>query len=219
MPKITLPLDKAHRILSPRIAYLVTTVDKNGRVNAAAFSNLTSVSVKPQRLVLSVFHAWDTLKNIRATKEFVVNVPSFSLLEKVWICGDKYAGNPIPEGVNELEVAKLTALRSNKVRPPRIAECLTHLECKVRWIKNVGDHHLILADIVDASYSQGAFNSDLIPMVQKIRPLLEVAGGFFASPGKIVLVDKKKMNLVVSKRLKALKIKVPSKLHKYVRTP
>src|SRR5690348_4874947 len=95
--KVLLPDDKAHRLLAPRIVHIVTTVDKKGRVNASPFSNLTSVSTDPERLVLGVYKKWDTIKNIRATREFVVNVPSIGLLEQVWICGDKYAGNPIPQ--------------------------------------------------------------------------------------------------------------------------
>ncbi|MBI3620393.1 hypothetical protein HY214_04620 [Candidatus Roizmanbacteria bacterium] len=57
MKKIKLPIDKAHRVLAPRIAYIVTSVDKKGRVNAASFSNLASVSTDPERLVLAVYKA------------------------------------------------------------------------------------------------------------------------------------------------------------------
>lgn len=214
--KKNLPITKAHRILSPRIAYLVTTVDKKGRVNAAAFSNITSVSSKPQRVVLAVYTEWDTLKNLRVKGECVINVPSKKLLEEVWICGDKYAGNPIPTSVNELDIAGLTALPSKKVAPPRIAECFGHLECKVKWIKNVGDHDLILADIVAASYTTGAFNKELIPQVHKTKPLLEVTGGFFASPGNITPVNRDRIRTIVAARLKKRNIKIPKRLRRYI---
>lgn len=213
--KASMSLEKAHRIISPRIAYIVTTVDKRNRVNAGSFSNLTSVSTDPERLVLAVYNEWDTLKNIFQTKEFVVNVPSKHLVQEVWICGDKYAGNPIPYGVNELKVANLTEIPAEKVKPPRIAECFAHLECKVKWIKNVGDHHLILADIVSASFTKGYFDKEFIQNVEKSKPLFEIGRSFFTYPEKIIQINRKKIKANVKKELEKMKIKVSKKLGLY----
>lgn len=215
MKKTQLPLDKAHRILAPRIAYIVTSIDKKGRVNAASFSNLTSVSTDPERLVLGVYKAWDTIRNIRATREFVINVASKNLLKEVWTCGDKYAGHPIPAGVNELKIAGLTEIPSEKVKPPRVAECSMHLECKVVWIKNVGDHYLILGDIVSASYTEGVFDKDLIQIISKTLPLMEISRGFFTSPGEVVEAPRKEVQEQVNEELKRMKVKVPEKLKIY----
>lgn len=213
--KIVLPLEKAHRILSPRIPYLVTTVDRRGRVNAAPFSNCTSVSTNPERLVLAVYRPWDTFANIRATRAFVVNVPSRHLLREVWMCGDKYAGHPIPRGVNELRIAGLTEIPSEKVRPPRIAECHTHLECRVRWMKDVGNHVLILADIVAASYTKGSFTSDLRQNVRVTQPLFEIGSGFFTSPSRVQRVSREKIKQEVTSALKKLKVRIPKSLKIY----
>jgi flavin reductase (DIM6/NTAB) family NADH-FMN oxidoreductase RutF len=160
-----------------------------GRVNAAPFGNVTSVSTDPERLVLATMRAWDTYRNIRATKEFVVNVPGKQLLDEVWICGDKYAGVPIPYGINELKIAKLTETKSLKVRPPRITECFGHLECKALWIKNVGDHSLILADIVAASGDSDAFDKNWVENVEHTMPLMQVSGSHFAYPSKTLSVN------------------------------
>jgi len=215
MKKNKLPLKKAHRILAPRIAYIVTSVDKKGRVNAASFSNLTSVSTDPERLVLGVYKPWDTIKNIRATREFVVNVPSKDLVNEVWICGDKYAGNPIPAGVDELKVAGLTEIPSEKVKPPRVAECPMHLECKVVWIKNVGDHFLILGDIVSASYTDGAFTEDFVQVIEKTLPLMEVPPGFFTFPNDVSQINRKEVKNRVAAKLENMKVKIPKKLKIY----
>lgn len=213
--KIEMPLPRSHGILSPRIGYIVTTVDGKGRVNAASFSNITSVSTEPERLVLSVYKKWDTLKNIKKTKEFVVNVPSRKLLNEVWICGDKYAGNPIPYGINELEIAGLTPLPAKKVKPPLIAECHGNLECKVVWMKNVGDHTLILANIVRAVYTNGAFDNNLIQNIQKTQPLLEIGRGNFTYPVRTIKVNRNKVRKRVENKLRKMKVRVPEKLKKY----
>lgn len=213
--KLSLPLEKAHRLISPRISYIITTVDKKGNVNAGVFSNITSVSTDPERLVLSVYKKWDTIKNIRQTKEFVVNVPSKILLEEVWICGDKYAGNPIPMGTNELKVANLTGIPSEKVRPSRVKECYGHLECKVVWIKDVGDHYLVLGDIVSATFIKGYLDKDFVLDVSKARPLMEVARNIFTYPGETIEVNRQKVKSRVVRKLKDMKIRLSKKLSYY----
>lgn len=213
--KLSLPIEKAHRVISPRIAYIVTSIDKIGRINAGAFSNITSVSTEPERLVLGVYKEWDTIKNIRQTREFVVNIPPKKLLEQVWICGDKYAGNPIPRGVNELKIAGLTEMSSERVRPPRIAECYAHIECKVVWIKDVGDHYLILGEIVASSFSKGYLDKDYILNVSKAKPVMEIARNKFTYPQNVIQISRDRVKLRVKKALKKLKVKVPPKLKIY----
>jgi flavin reductase (DIM6/NTAB) family NADH-FMN oxidoreductase RutF len=213
--KFLLPIEKSHRIISPRIAYIITSIDKDGHVNAAPFSNLTSVSTDPERLVLAVYKEWDTIRNIRQTKEFVVNVPSKELLQEVWICGDKYAGHPIPRGVNELKIAKLTEISSEKVKPPRIKECYAHLECKTTWIKNVGDHYLILADIVSASFTEGYFDKDFVLNVSKSTPLMEISRNLFTYPENIIKSNREYAREKVKNELTNLRIKIPKKIRIY----
>ena len=73
-----------------------------------------------------------TSNNVLTTGEFVVNVVPFdrAILEKVQVTALSF-----PQGVNELEIAHLTAIPSRIVKPPRIGECLSHFECKVEWTK------------------------------------------------------------------------------------
>jgi flavin reductase (DIM6/NTAB) family NADH-FMN oxidoreductase RutF len=215
MEKEKMPIDKSHRILSPRIAYIITSTDENGMVNAAPFSNVTSVSTEPEKLVLSVYKEWDTIQNIKKTKEFVVNVPSKDLLQKVWICGDKYAGHPIPPQINELKIAELTEIPSEKVKSPRIEECYAHLECKVEWIKDVGNHYLILAEIIAASFTKDYFDEDFIVKTAKATPLMEIARGHFSYPEKVIEANRKEAKEKVNKALKEMNLKVPGKIKEY----
>lgn len=202
--KVLLPLNKAQRGVAPRIPHLVTTVDRGGRVNTAPFSNITSVSTKPERLVLAITPQSDTYKNLRATKQFVVNMPSVKLLDAVWICGDKYTGHPIPAGIDELCLAGLTAIPARKVKPPRIAECAVHLECSVVWMKKVGNHYLVLADIVAFSATKGTFNKDHIPQIKKVQPLFEISSGYFTTTGAIHFVAKRRIHRFVEAALRKL---------------
>jgi flavin reductase (DIM6/NTAB) family NADH-FMN oxidoreductase RutF len=108
----------------PRPIALATTVDGNGRVNAAPFSFFNAVSSVPPVVVLGIspgnaggdgYDGYkDTERNIRDSGEFVVNLVDEALAEQMNICAVDF-----PAGTGELEKAELTALPSVGVRPPR----------------------------------------------------------------------------------------------------
>ena len=116
----------------PRPIALATTVDHDGNVNAAPFSFFNAVSSRPPVVVLGISPGdgtgdgyKDTERNIRDTGEFVVNLVDEALAERMNICAVDF-----PHEIAELEVAKLTALPSAGVKPPRIAESPVSFECK-----------------------------------------------------------------------------------------
>ena len=145
----------------------------------------------------------------------MVNVPSQDLVEEVWICGDKYAGNPIPKGTNELTIAGLTAIPAEKVKPPRIKECYGHIECRVNWIKDVGDHFLVLGDIVRASFTNGYLDKAYIVNVVIAKPLMEIAKNLFSYPENVVVVNRSKVKTKVKSELARMKITLSNKLQQY----
>lgn len=112
----------------PLFVTIITTVDEQGRINAAPFSlvSIYDTSDANPRLSVNIVDEWNTSKNIKETKEFVVNFPSYSFLEDV-IETSKF----FEKGVNELEHTKFTTMPSNKIKPPRIKEAFQHLECKL----------------------------------------------------------------------------------------
>jgi len=107
---------------------LITTIDSLGRVNAAPVATCLRNNHHPTCYEFTMDARKHTSENIRSTAEFVVNVVPFdrAVLEKMQV-----TALPFPKGVNELEVAQLTAIPSKVVKPPRIGECLSHFECKV----------------------------------------------------------------------------------------
>ncbi|MBV9014891.1 MAG: flavin reductase family protein [Alphaproteobacteria bacterium] len=116
----------------PRPIALTTTVDSEGRVNAAPFSFFNAVSSVPPVVVLGIApgsaggDGWkDTERNIRDTGEFVVNLVDEAIAERMNVCDV-----PFPTEVNELEMAGLHPVPSTGVKPPRIAESPVSFECK-----------------------------------------------------------------------------------------
>lgn len=118
-------------IFAPSSALVViTTVDADGRVNAASFGTCVRVCHDPVYISFTCGTDKDTANNIRATAEFTVNLVPFeqAVLDKIVVCG-----LPFKPGHNELTAAGLTEIPARVLRPPRVAECKSHFECKLEW--------------------------------------------------------------------------------------
>jgi flavin reductase (DIM6/NTAB) family NADH-FMN oxidoreductase RutF len=146
---IVTPSDIAHNELynlllssvAPRPIAWVSTVSTEGRANLAPFSFFNAVCVDPPLLVFAPAmrqskqpgaahaEAKDTLRNIRQSKEFVVNVVTYELREAMNLTSGEYGPS-----VNEFEIAKLTPEPSTIVRPPRVAESPVSFECVLHQI-------------------------------------------------------------------------------------
>ena len=112
----------------PKLITVITTLDKQGRVNAAPYSHIMQYDVmhKTPRLFLGFRNTSHTFENIRDTGEFVVNCPTADHLEDMMETARFYG-----DGINELEHTGFTAIPSTKVKPPTIKECPQVVECSV----------------------------------------------------------------------------------------
>ncbi|HEX2230447.1 MAG TPA: flavin reductase family protein [Candidatus Binatia bacterium] len=146
---------------------MITTVDNQGRINAASFGTCVRVCHDPVYIAFTVGTTKDTYQNVLATNQFVVNVPPFEreILEKVRIVGLEFQ----PQ-VNELEKAGLTAIPSKLVRPPRIAECRSHFECEVEWTKQWLHRLMVVGKVVAASVNQDCVDNNGYVVWEQLKP-------------------------------------------------
>ena len=128
---------------------LITTVGKDGSINAAPHGWVTVVAYDPPQLLFSVNIKHDTYRNVMETGEFVINIPSADMIREIWVTQKRFL-----YGTNELKEANLTAFPSDKVKPPRIKDCKAHIECKVLWTKIIGSACLVLGSIEAVSISK-----------------------------------------------------------------
>jgi flavin reductase (DIM6/NTAB) family NADH-FMN oxidoreductase RutF len=127
-------------IIIPRPIAFVSSIDADGILNLAPFSYFTACSSNPPVVCFCTSvrseprpHK-DTLENIRATGEFVVNVVSEEIAEQM----NKTSADVPPE-VDEFVLSGLTPLASDLVKPPRVAESKAQMECKLRQIVPVSE--------------------------------------------------------------------------------
>ena len=145
----------------PRPIALVTTVDENGRINAAPFSFFNCLSADPPILAIGVennadMSFKDTGHNLRMTEVFTVNIVSFAIAEAMHICGAKY-----PRGVDELKEAGLTAMPGETVASPFIAEAPAAFECRRHVTLELGrSRQIIMGEIVYAHYRDGVVDPE-----------------------------------------------------------
>ncbi len=125
-------------IIVPRPIAFVSTINADGNRNLAPFSFFTAISANPPVICFSPMirgtdgKKKDTLNNIEATKEFVVNIVSEDFAEKMNICSGEY-----PAQVDEFLESQLTPIPSDIVKPPRVKESRINMECKLVQIVHV----------------------------------------------------------------------------------
>jgi flavin reductase (DIM6/NTAB) family NADH-FMN oxidoreductase RutF len=147
---------------------VITTVDAQGRINAAPVATCLRNNHAPTCFEFTMDMYRHTAKNILETHEFVVNVVPFDreVLERIQI-----AAMPFPAGVNELDVAGLTAIASRMVKAPRIGECRSHFECKLEWTKQWFETRLtIVGRVVAASVNRDCVDANGFIIHDKLMP-------------------------------------------------
>lgn len=110
----------------PLPVVLISTVSSGGVLNAAPWGNVTPILRPLDEIVLASWTRRDTLDNIRATGEFVVNVPPADMSREVMICARNY-----PPEIDEFAEAHLTPRLSTVVTPPGIEGCIAWMECSL----------------------------------------------------------------------------------------
>ena len=145
----------------PRPIALVTTVDPQGRINAAPFSFFNCMSADPPILALGVenhpdMSFKDTALNIRLTEVFTVNIVSHAIAEAMHICAVPFAA-----GHDELQAAGLTAMPGTLVASPWIKEAPASFECRRHVTLELGkSRQIILGEIVFAHYHPDVIDVD-----------------------------------------------------------
>lgn len=177
----TLPVKDTYQlmvdVIVPRPIAWVSTISKKGIANLAPFSFYNGVCSDPPTLLISITphpdgQMKDTLRNIRATKQFVVNLASRPLAEQM----NKSSGRFSAE-ISEFEEVGLTRAPSLKVKPPRVAESPVSMECQLKKIVSIGEKNSVgSANIVIGQVVQMHVADDCIKNGKIISEKLQAIG-------------------------------------------
>jgi len=148
--------------LFPKLITVITSLDAQGRVNAAPYSHIMQYDVmaKNPRMIVGFRQDSHTFQNICATREFVVNCPPADYLDDMMETARFW-----PEGVNELEHTRFTMIPSLHVKPPSIRECPQIAECEAEEIVRLEKS----SGIVIAKIKALVFDEELLDMGREER--------------------------------------------------
>ncbi|MGE3874715.1 MAG: flavin reductase family protein [Parvibaculaceae bacterium] len=129
-----LPNDPFKAIVAPRPIGWVSSMGRNGVPNLAPYSFFNAIAEKPHYIVIGSSDMKDSLTNIEATSEFVVNLATFDLREQMNASSARVASD-----VDEFKLAGLEAAPSRFVKAPRVKASPAALECRLFQIVPLPD--------------------------------------------------------------------------------
>jgi flavin reductase (DIM6/NTAB) family NADH-FMN oxidoreductase RutF len=129
-------------LVVPRPIAWVSTVAADGARNLAPHSYFNAISSDPLVIHFTSTGVKDTLRNVRATGEFVVNIVSASLAESMNLTAANF-----PPEEDEFAWANLADAPSKTIAPPRVARAAAAFECTVNRIVNIGNGHMVFGDV------------------------------------------------------------------------
>lgn len=171
--------------IGPRPIAFASTVDGSGIPNLAPYSFFNVFSANPPVMIFSparrvrdntVKH---TLENVKATREVVINVVSYAIVQQMSLASTEY-----PSEINEFEKAGLTMLPSDIVKPPRVAESPAQFECRVTDIKPLGSKggagNLIFSEVVRMHFKTTVLNAAGMPDPAKLDLVARMGGNWYS---------------------------------------
>ena len=185
----SLTVQKLHHYLldaiGPRPIAFAATVDSEGRPNLAPFSFFNVFSANPPILIFSPARSGrtnktkDTYNNVKIVPEVVINVVNYSIVHQMSLASSPYS----PE-INEFEKAGFTALKSDLIKPFRVAESPVQFECIVKEVVELGIEggagNLIICEVVRIHIQEAVLNAEGMIDQTKIDLVARMGGNWYS---------------------------------------
>ena len=187
------PLDRQARYklfmgsIVPRPIAVVTTLSEAGVVNVAPFSNFMALSTESSLLAMSIGaeprapdRCKDTLRNIRYSKEFVINFMADDQAHEI-----QETSRWRPQDVSEVDVVGWSLLPSDIMSTPRLQEAVIQIECKLHSITDFGESRLVVGQALRFHAREGVVKDYKIDL-GLYHPLGRLSGKFYCKLGDVI---------------------------------
>ena len=165
-------------LVIPRPIAWVSTLSPQGTRNLASHSYFNVVAHEPPHVIFSSSSVKDTLRNVRATGEFVVNLVSMDVVEQM-----NFTATDFPPDEDEFAWAQVTEVASQTVSPPRVGEAKAHLECRLTQIVEAGNGHIVIGEVTHIHVIRPCGATVASPHL--LDPVCRLAGTRYARLGDI----------------------------------
>lgn len=172
--------DIGHRLLAPRIGYLLGTVGDDGP-NLAPISNITQVSRSPQIIVAAVSRKAKTFRNLLAAPGFVISVPRVEHADAVWRLGEKFSGFKVPAGRTKLEVCGAELDYTSSKLGPVLVGATGWFECDTLMEAGLDTDHGVFFGRMTRVFFNDQFLAPDGTYLRNSQPLMQVVLNTFAT--------------------------------------
>ncbi|RZN63344.1 flavin reductase family protein [Methanonatronarchaeum sp. AMET6-2] len=177
-------LTKYYGLISPRPTVCVSTVDEDGNKNTAPYSFITPISFEPPLVVIGVGEGKDSLLNAREVGDFVI-----SPVTEEWMYEGVKTAESLPREESEFDSAGLTPIESKEVNSPSVSESPINIECEYYDEFEVGDHILLVGEVVNITADDSAIKNDRIAL-EKLGAVGHVSGEEFTVSTEVTKIDR-----------------------------
>jgi flavin reductase (DIM6/NTAB) family NADH-FMN oxidoreductase RutF len=171
-------------VVVPRPIAWVSTRSADGVDNLAPHSFFTVSCVDPPMVQFTSVGIKDSLRNVRETGEFVVNLATESLFEQI-----NASATDFPAEISEFAAVGLTPEPSKTVAPARVAESPVALECRLEHALELGNSTVVIGRVLHAAIDEDVFVTDergnTLPAIEKLRPLARLGRNDWSLIGEV----------------------------------
>jgi flavin reductase (DIM6/NTAB) family NADH-FMN oxidoreductase RutF len=167
-------------VVVPRPIAWVSSQSADGVLNLAPHSFFTVSCVQPPMVQFTSVGRKDSLNNVEATGEFVVNFAAEPLFEQV-----NASGTNFPPEVSEFEAIGVHTEPSSTVAVPRVAESPVAIECTLHTTLELGDCTLVIGRIRHLAVDAAVLDGDDHPDIHLLRPLARLGKDEWSTLGEV----------------------------------
>jgi flavin reductase (DIM6/NTAB) family NADH-FMN oxidoreductase RutF len=196
-----LPIPQLHGYLlgavGPRPIAFASTIDEDGNANLAPFSFFNVFSAKPPIMIFSPARSGrtnttkDTYNNVKKIKEVVINVVNYDIVHKMSL-----ASSPFNPNIDEFEKAGFTKLKSDTIRPFRVAESPVQFECKVNEVIELGNEggagNLVICEVTKIHINEAVLDDNGKIDQHKIDLVSRMGGNWYCRADENSMFEIKK---------------------------
>ena len=178
----------------PRPIGWISTVDANGINNLAPFSYFNAVGEDPPHVMFSTTRGnntnKDTLNNVLANGQFVVNMVTEELAEKM-----NTTAQTVPSDVDEFLLADVTTITSMLIKPMRVKESLVTFECEMVHHYFLENHKnggacIVIGRIVMMHFDDSILLDNYKINLETYKPIARLAGSNYAKLGELFSIKR-----------------------------
>ncbi|MFN5416396.1 MAG: flavin reductase family protein [Flavobacteriia bacterium] len=196
-----LTTQKVHQLLlgaiGPRPIAFASTVDENGVSNLSPFSFFNVFSANPPIMIFSPARngrtntTKDTYNNVKKVPEVVINVVTYDMVQQMSL-----SSSPYPAGTDEFVKSGFTPLKSDFIKPMRVAESPVQFECKVLEVRELGDQggagNLVICEVVKIHVNENVMNADGLIDQFKISLVSRMGGNWYCHANEASMFEVQK---------------------------